>query len=78
MRCALCGKEEQHDPSVATQWRCVSVSRNYVYACQQEFPPDDADENAFEAAYTRFFAAGIAEELRRLSAMGKGANNAVG
>ena len=61
MTCILCGvKEKSHpDPEVLSDWRAVQLSSDLFYACPDEFPPDGASKEEFEAAYTRFLEAAI-------------------
>lgn len=51
MTCILCGKQDQSDPEGETGWRLLEADGVPYYVCPAEFPPDDADSEAFAAAY---------------------------
>jgi len=61
MTCLLCGVEEKSsaDPDVVTDWRAVHIEGDIFYACPDEFPPDTADQTAFQEAYQKFVLAAI-------------------
>ena len=54
MTCVMCGKKEQSDPRVNTQWRCIEVDDVFYYACPDEFPEDrTATKWDYARAYDR-------------------------
>lgn len=55
MTCVCCGKTQQSDPGISSDWRAVDADGVRYYACPDEFPPDGATTLEFELAYTVFF-----------------------
>ena len=55
MTCIMCGDTAQSEPQVESNWRLVEVDGQPYYICPAEFPPDDATEDAFAAAYQAVF-----------------------
>lgn len=53
MVCIMCGRQQRSDPHVESQWRCIMVDDVSYYVCPAEFPPDDANKEAFTAAYIK-------------------------
>lgn len=52
MTCVMCGKQEQSDPGIESQWRCVEVDGDGYYVCPKHFPPDETGTaRQFEKAY---------------------------
>jgi len=53
--CVMCGKQiamsELLDPNVLSDWRIIHWGGETVYVCSDEFPPDDAGQDAFRDAY---------------------------
>jgi hypothetical protein len=56
MTCVMCGAEQQSDPDVESDWRCIEVCGVRGYACPDEFPPDGAGKEEFEEAYLKVLA----------------------
>lgn len=54
MTCVLCGRQEQSDPAVESDWRVMEADGVAYYACPNEFPPDGASRAEFKRAYLRF------------------------
>lgn len=54
MTCVLCGRQEQSDPAVESQWRVMEADGVGCYACPAETPPDGASSEEFKRAYVRF------------------------
>ncbi len=55
MTCALCGKQQQSDPHVESQWRYIEADGKGAYICPKHFPEDGASAQEFEAAYIKVF-----------------------
>lgn len=55
MTCVCCGKIQQSDPDVESNWRAITADSVRYYACPDEFPPDGATALEFELAYTIVF-----------------------
>ena len=55
--CVMCGKQiavaALLDPDGVSDWRMFVWGERTMYACPEEFPPDDAGEEAFRDAYLR-------------------------
>lgn len=51
MNCALCGKEQQSDSKVESNWRILKLDERTYYVCTDHFPLDDAPKEAFTEAY---------------------------
>ncbi len=51
MTCCMCGKSQQSDPAVESNWRCLEVDRKPYYVCPVHFPADGASSLAFKEAY---------------------------
>ena len=54
MICVMCGKMQQSDARVESNWRGVVLAGKTFYACTEHFPPDGSSAKAFEEAYRRF------------------------
>lgn len=56
MTCVMCGKIEQSDPKVRTDWRVVEPDGVRHYVCAAHFPPDATGTTAeFRDAYLAVF-----------------------
>lgn len=55
MTCVMCGKVQQADPDVESNWRCIQADGTKYYACTDHFPPDGASKAAFSSAYYQVF-----------------------
>ncbi len=55
MTCALCGKQEQSDPHVESQWRCIEADDIAYYVCPAHFPADGVSAEQFKTAYIKVF-----------------------
>jgi hypothetical protein len=51
MTCIMCGKVEQSDPKVKTDWRMIEADDVPYYVCADHFPPDTASAGDFKIAY---------------------------
>jgi hypothetical protein len=51
MTCVMCGREQQSDPAVRSDWRCLEVDGQPYYVCPDHFPPDGSTKEAFSEAY---------------------------
>ncbi len=55
LTCTLCGKQEQSDPHVESNWRYIEADSKGAYICPKHFPKDGASAKEFEAAYYYIF-----------------------
>jgi len=53
MICVVCGRIELSKPNHSSNWRAIDLNGKRVYACPNEFPPDDAPAADFERAYVK-------------------------
>lgn len=51
MTCIMCGKVEQSDPAIKSDWRMVLADGKPYYVCPAHFPPDPATVEQFKSAY---------------------------
>jgi hypothetical protein len=52
MTCGVCGKQQQSDPNVNSDWRLLELDGEKFYACTDHFPPDEgATQKDYAAAY---------------------------
>jgi len=51
MTCIMCGKVEQSDPAIRSDWRIVEADGVRHYVCVDHFPPDTGTVEQFTAAY---------------------------
>lgn len=51
MTCALCGKRQQSDPNVSSDWRVLQLDGQAFHVCTDHFPPDGAGKESFAVAY---------------------------
>ena len=56
MTCVMCGKQEQSDPKVKSDWRTVEPDGVRYYVCPDHFPPDETGtREQFRQAYIAVF-----------------------
>src|SRR4030095_3469424 len=52
MTCCMCGKSQQSDPKVKSDWRTVEPDGTRYYVCPDHFPPDETGtKEQFRDAY---------------------------
>lgn len=51
MTCLMCGKTQQSDPKVKSDWRMLEADGVPYYVCVDHFPPDDGTKEQFASAY---------------------------
>jgi hypothetical protein len=55
MTCAICGKQEQSDPEVSSNWTVIEWEGLPFYVCPDHFPPPNSSKRAYALAYRKIF-----------------------
>lgn len=69
MRCIVCDRQQQSDPTVESEWRCIQIENDLFYACPNEFPPSGSEQD-FKEAYEIVIACALSDMTARKTGVG--------